>query len=63
MKYKVLQYFQWGRLKLEKGQSIDIEHIDHKTAEIRTSHNPTQIQPINQRAIETMIQLGKIAQF
>lgn len=70
MKYKVLQYFQWGNLKLDKGQIIIIEphnpprnNYAQDVSLVSAEHYPEKKQLISTRAIESMISLKKIERY
>jgi hypothetical protein len=62
-KYKVLQYFQWGRLKLEKGQHILIREREGENSIVSIEHYPDKSQPVGVGAKESMILLKKIEEY
>lgn len=62
-KYKILQYFQWGRLKLEKGQHILIKEKKGENSIVSIEHYPNKSQPIGSKAVESMISLNKIKEY
>jgi hypothetical protein len=45
-KYKVLQYFQWGRLKLNKGQIIIVTDNGDGLSTVTVEHYPEKEQPV-----------------
>ena len=65
--YKVLQYFQWGDLKLEAGQTIVIQPHNppgntyaQDASMVSVEHHPEKTQLVATRAIESMVSLKKI---
>jgi len=62
-KYKVIQYFQWGNLKLDKGQVILAEIKDNGNSLITVEHYPEEIQLVSTKSIESMIFLKKIERY
>ncbi len=63
MKYKVLQHFQWGQLKLEKNQIILITKSDDNSSLVSINRYPEKSQLINTKAVESMISLKKIERY
>ncbi|MBD3279366.1 MAG: hypothetical protein GF390_01500 [Candidatus Pacebacteria bacterium] len=63
MKYKVLQYFEWGRLKLEKGQIIIIENNSDGTATVSIKHYPDKSQTVSSQAVDSMVNLKRIKKY
>jgi hypothetical protein len=59
-KYKVINYFQWGRLKLDKGQVILIEESDKNNSLVRLEHYPEKSQLVSSKAVTSMVSLNKI---
>lgn len=60
-KYKVIDYFQWGKLSLEKGQVITVEdHPDWENSSIVTIYGTNKTQPVSKKAEETMVYFKKI---
>lgn len=65
-KYKVLKYFQWGRLKLDKGQIIvisDYHEYDDDRVLVSVEHYPEKNQPVALGAVEGMVLLKKIEEY
>ncbi len=69
-KYKVLQYFQWGKLQLDKGQILIIEPHNAPDASfaqdaslVTVEHYPDKQQLVATRAIENQIKLKKIERY
>ena len=63
MKYKVLDYFEWGQLKLDKGQIIVIENQDDGDALVYVEHYPEKSQVISGQAMTNMVSLKKIKEY
>lgn len=61
-KYKVIKYFQWGDLKLDKGQIIHIESKNDGSL-VSVAHYPEKNQFVSTKAIESMIFLKKIEEY
>lgn len=63
MKYKVIKHFQWGKLRLEKGQIIEIRTIDLNNIEVFVQHSPNNKQLVNPKSISGMLQLKNIEKY
>lgn len=61
--YKVLQYFQWGQLKLETGQRIIIEDLGNGDSIVSVDHYPDKTQRISSQATDSMVFLKKIEKY
>ena len=60
-RYRVIKYFQWGRLSLEKGQIVEISPTEW--GELVTLYgDASKQQPIGSGAAESMVQLGKLVE-
>jgi len=62
-KYKVINYFQWGKLKLNKNQVLCVEKKDSQTSLVYIEHYPEKSQLVNTKAVESMIFLKKIEEY
>lgn len=69
-KYKVLQYFQWGNLKLDKGQIVIIKshnppgnNYASDASMVSVEHYPEKNQLVTTKAVETMVFLKKIEKY
>lgn len=60
IKYKILDYFQWGELKLNKGQIILVEEQDNGDSMVSVEHYPDRNQLVNSQAVISMEYLEKI---
>lgn len=61
-RYKVLKFFRWGDLVLNKNQII-IENKNNNTSIIKVEHIPCKPQIVSNKAIESMILLKKIENY
>jgi hypothetical protein len=69
-KFKVITYFQWGNLKLDKGQIILIiphnppgNNYAQDASMVSVEHYPEKKQLVSTKAIESMISLQKIERY
>jgi len=63
-KYKVLEYFQWGQLNLDKNQILLIEELDDRESSmVYVEHYPEKNQLVATQAVESMIFLKKIEKY
>lgn len=62
-KYKVINYFQWGNLKLDKGQILHIEDQGEGRSMVSIEHYPDKNQLVGTSAIEGMMLLKKIEKY
>ena len=64
-KYKVIKYFRWGNLKLNKGQIIIVENKKNENGHslVSIEHYPEKKQFVVAEAIETMVFLKKIEKY
>ncbi|MCA9370042.1 hypothetical protein KC686_02705 [Candidatus Woesebacteria bacterium] len=63
MKYKALKYFQWGHLKLDKGQILEITEIDAGSVMVSVQHYPQKNQLVDRKAVKSMVFLGKVEKY
>ena len=59
-KFKVITDFQWGKLKLNKGQIISIEQKSDGSAVVLPMFHSDLSQLISSKAVESMVFLKKI---
>lgn len=68
-KYKVLEYFRWGDLMLDKGQIVLVtthnpqDNNSFKLSLISVEHYPNKNQVVATKAVESMVSLQKIAKY
>lgn len=62
-KYKVLKYFQWGDLTLDKGQIILVEKQNSDHSLVSLEHYPNKSQLVGTSSIEGMTLLKKIEKY
>lgn len=62
-KYKVISYFQWGDLKLDKGQILLIENQSTERSLVSIEHYPEKNQIVSTKAVESMVFLQKIIKY
>jgi predicted lipoprotein len=63
MEYKVIDYFQVGSLKLDKGQIITISEYDEYRDQIKVKHYPDKKQLAGKQVAETFLKLKKIERY
>jgi hypothetical protein len=57
-KYRVKQYFSWGRLNLEKDQVVEAKAYEHGL--LITIWGTTETILVGKGALEMMVKLGKL---
>lgn len=63
MDYKVIDYFQVGSLKLDKGQIIAITDYDEYRDQIVVKHYPDKKQLAGKKVADTFLKLKKIERY
>ncbi len=60
-KYIVIDFFRWGNLLLNKGQTLLIEKVDARTVRVSVDGDPDgKPEIVSGKAVDTMIMLNKI---
>ncbi|PIY80772.1 MAG: hypothetical protein COY80_01240 [Candidatus Pacebacteria bacterium CG_4_10_14_0_8_um_filter_42_14] len=58
--FKAIHYFQWGNLKLKKGEALLIEELDRDRSLVTVKHHPDKTLIVSTKAVENMVFLKKI---